>query len=128
MSRRKPSGLPSVIKIDNVPCKAIFWVADSRSVVRSFPKDARRRLGQELRRVQERMEPLNWKPMPSVGLGVNEIRVRVAGERRVLYVAKFSEGVYVLHAFEKKTQRTAKADIDLGQQRYRTLLTSRKPS
>jgi phage-related protein len=65
VSRVKSSDLPSVIKIDNVVRKAIFWIADSRSVVRTFPKDARRRLGLELLRVQDRMEPLNWKPMPS---------------------------------------------------------------
>ena len=64
--------------------------------------------------------------MAAVGAGVKEIRIRVEKAYRVLYVAKFAEAVYVLHAFEKKTQRTAKADIDLDAVRYRQLLNERK--
>jgi phage-related protein len=105
--------------------KRLVWIADSRSIVRGFPKDARRRAGLELLRVQDRLLPLNWKPMPAIGIGVNEIRVRIAGERRILYVAKFSEAVYVLAAFEKKTQRTAKREIDAAMLRYRALLKHR---
>lgn len=114
------------IKIDNIPMKPLLWLGDSRKVVRSFPKDARRRAGQELLRLQQRLEPLDWKPMPTVGLGVREIRVRVAGERRVLYLARLAEAVYVLHAFEKKSQRTPKADIDLGRRRLSALLAERR--
>jgi phage-related protein len=57
--------------------------------------------------------------MPSVGPGVREIRVHTRLEHRVIYIAKFEEGVYVLHAFEKKTRRTGKADIDLARSRLR---------
>ena len=64
--------------------------------------------------------------MPSIGLGVNEIRVREGGAFRVIYVAKFSEAVYVLHAFHKKTRRTSKADTDLANERYRAMLKERK--
>lgn len=64
--------------------------------------------------------------MPSVGAGVNEIRVHAKGEHRVMYVAKFNEAVYVLHAFEKKTQRTAQYDIELAKARYRALVEERK--
>jgi phage-related protein len=64
--------------------------------------------------------------METVGAGVKEIRIRVEKAYRVLYVAKFAEAVYVLHAFEKKTQRTAKADIDLANVRYRQLVNERK--
>jgi phage-related protein len=55
--------------------------------------------------------------MPAVGLGVREIRVRTGLEHRVLYIAKFDEAIYVLHAFQKSTQRTPKRDIDLARQR-----------
>ena len=64
--------------------------------------------------------------MPSVGLGVSEIRIHVEGEFRVLYVAKYAEAVYVLHAFAKKTQRTPTQDIDLARDRYRALVSQRK--
>ena len=52
--------------------------------------------------------------MRTVGPGVVEIRVHTGGEYRVLYLARFAEGVYVLHAFEKKTRQTRKADIELA--------------
>jgi phage-related protein len=68
-------------------------------------------------------EPDDWKPMNTVGRGVREIRIRdAAGAFRVLYVAKFDDAVYVLHCFQKKTQKTSKADLNLAAQRYRDLL------
>ena len=57
--------------------------------------------------------------MPDAGLGVRELRIHTGEEFRVLYVAKFAEAIYVLHAFEKKTQRTDRDDIDLGRSRFR---------
>ncbi len=64
--------------------------------------------------------------MPSIGIGVNEIRVREGGAFRVIYVAKFPEAIYVLHAFEKKAQRTSKPAIDLARLRFRALMNQRK--
>lgn len=64
--------------------------------------------------------------MPAVGLGVKEIRVRVGGAYRILYVAKFAEAVYVLHVFKKKAQQTPKPDIDLARTRFRELMQERK--
>jgi phage-related protein len=64
----------------------------------------------------------DWKPMNTVGRGVREIRMRdTAGAFRVLYVAKFDDAIYVLHCFQKKTQKTSKADLNLAAQRYRDL-------
>lgn len=60
--------------------------------------------------------------METVGAGVREIRIRVEKAYRVLYVAKFPEAIYVLHAFEKKTQKTSKTDLDLASTRYRQLV------
>ena len=58
--------------------------------------------------------------MPIVGAGACEIRVREeSGAYRVIYVARFEDAVYVLHAFQKKTQKTARSDLDLAKQRYR---------
>lgn len=64
--------------------------------------------------------------MRAVGPGVREIRVHTALEHRVLYVAKFGEAIYVLHAFEKRSRKTAKRDVDLGTQRYQELIRQRK--
>jgi phage-related protein len=64
--------------------------------------------------------------MPAVGDGVAEIRVRSDGAFRVLYVAKFAEGVVVLHAFQKKSQRTSRPDLEIAIRRYREFLLQRK--
>lgn len=98
--------------------KEILWVGASRGALRAFPEDARRRAGYQLRRLQAGLEPQDYRPMPSVGPGVHELRIHTALEHRVLYVAKFAEGVYVLHAFQKKEQRTSQADLDLARKRY----------
>lgn len=91
--------------------------------LRAFPQAARREAGYQLDRVQHGREPDDWKPMQAVGRGVKEIRIRdAAGAFRVVYVATFADAVYVLHCFQKKTQKTRKADIDLAGQRYRDLL------
>jgi phage-related protein len=63
--------------------------------------------------------------MPTVGAGVREIRVQAGRAFRVLYLAKFAEAIYVLHAFEKRTQRTSQVDLDLAQKRLRDLLRLR---
>ena len=105
--------------------KPLIWLGDARDTVRAFPDDVRKIAGFQLWRVQRGLEPNDWKPMPSVGLGVQEIRIHTGTEHRVLYVAKFAEAVYVLHAFEKRTRRTGKDDLDLARQRLRLLLNQR---
>ncbi len=106
--------------------KPVTWLGDSLDAVRGFPQLARQRTGRQLARVQDGLDPESWKPMPSVGLGVNEIRVREGGAFRVIYVAKFPEAIYVLHAFQKKARKTPKADIDLAGTRYRAMVNERK--
>ena len=103
--------------------KSIEFLASSLGNLRAFPQAARRQAGYQLNRVQRGLEPDDWKPMNTVGPGVREIRIRdTAGAFRVLYVAKFDDAVYVLHCFQKKTQKTSKADVSLATQRYRDLL------
>ena len=80
----------------------MIWLGDSRETIRGFPDDVRKIAGFQLWRVQRGLEPNDWKPMSSVGLGVQEIRIRTGAEHRVLYVAKFAEAVYVLHEFESE--------------------------
>ena len=89
-------------------------------------RDVRQVVGRELERVQRGANPTDWKPMASVGPGAREIRVHVGGERRVVYVATFPEAVYVLHVFEKKTRKTSKRDLALGQQRYEAMAQGRR--
>jgi len=105
--------------------KPLIWLGDSQDMIRAFPDDVRKIAGFQLWRVQRALEPNDWKPMPSVGLGVQEIRIHTGTEHRVLYIAKFAEAVYVLHAFEKRTRRTPNADLDLARQRLRGLITQR---
>jgi phage-related protein len=106
--------------------RPIFWLGSSREDVRAFPPDARRVTGFQLRRVQQGLEPNDWKPMPSIGTGVQEIRVHTGLEHRVFYIAKFAEGIYVLHAFEKRTRKTPKRDPELARNRLRALLLKRQ--
>jgi phage-related protein len=106
--------------------KPVVWLGDSLHRLREFPAGATRIAGYELERVQSGREPKDWKPMPIVGLGVNEIRARIGDEYRLFYVAKFVEAVYVLHAFQKKSQKTSLADINVAQRRYRELLEERR--
>jgi len=101
--------------------KPLNFVGSSLDDLRNFPDEARRSAGFELRAVQDGFEPSDWKPMPVIGPGVKEIRIHVLGEWRVIYVARFRQTVYVLHAFQKKTRRTSPHDIDLARRRYRQI-------
>ena len=101
--------------------KSLEFVGSSLDDLREFPAEARRAAGFELGFVQRGLDPSDWKPMNQVGAGVREIRVHVLGEWRVLYVARFAEAVYVLHAFQKKTQKTRREDIELARARYRMI-------
>jgi len=102
--------------------KPVIFCGTARSDLRAFPVSARRAAGFQIDQVQEGCEPDDWKPMSSIGPGVREIRVRdEAGAFRVIYIAKLAEAVYVLHCFQKKTEKTAKGDLDLARKRYRDL-------
>lgn len=110
------------IRIISSRLKPVSFVGTAQKDLAGFPEAARRRAGHELFMVQVGREPSDFKPIPSVGPGAYEIRVRDdTGAFRVIYVAKFEHAVYVLHAFQKKTRETAKADIDLAARRYRLI-------
>ena len=106
--------------------KPLHWAGSALEDLRAFPVNARRQAGYQLRRVQQGLMPDDWKPMAAVGSGVYEIRLHVGTAHRVFYVAKFREAVYVLHAFEKRTRRTAKADIELAKARLADVRALRK--
>jgi phage-related protein len=102
--------------------KPVVFLGDSVERLRAFPEGARRDAGFQLDRVQRGLDPDDWKPMATIGPGVREIRVRDAsGAYRVVYVASLAEAVYVLHAFQKKTQRTSPRDLALAQSRLQEL-------
>ncbi|MCU7922584.1 MAG: type II toxin-antitoxin system RelE/ParE family toxin [Candidatus Thiodiazotropha sp. (ex Dulcina madagascariensis)] len=92
--------------------KGIVFIGHSLEVVRKFPVDVKREAGYQLDRVQRGLDPIDWKPMTSIGLGVREIRIQEEGQWRIIYIAKFGEAIYVLHAFRKTTQKTPKPDIE----------------
>ena len=103
--------------------KKIQFLGDSLKSLREFPEDAKHDVGYQLDKVQRGEQADDFKPMPSIGKGVEEIRVRDdSGIYRVIYTARLADAVYVLHAFQKKTQTTAKRDIALASQRYAELM------
>lgn len=103
--------------------KPIEFRGSSLDDLPAFPPLPRREAGYQLDQVQNGQEPDDWKPMSIVGSGVKEIRVRDSvGTYRVIYIAKFADAVYVLHCFQKKTEKTSKADLDLATKRYGDLL------
>ena len=107
--------------------KFVRFLATSLADLREFPEGARREAGFQIDRVQHGLEPFDWKPMPVIGQGVREIRVReLSGAYRVIYLARFDDAIYVLHCFQKKTQKTSLGDIELATQRYRDLIRSRE--
>ncbi len=90
--------------------------------LRAFPDTARRQAGYQIDQLQHGRQPDDWKAMPSIGSGAQEIRIRdAAGAFRIIYVAKFSDAIYVLHCFMKKTQRTSRPDVEIAIKRDREL-------
>jgi phage-related protein len=101
--------------------KKLRFIGSSLDDLKNFPIEARREAGFELDAVQRGAMPSDFKPLLAVGSGAYEIRIHVLGEWRVVYVARFDNGVYVLHAFHKKTQKTRREDIELAARRYKQL-------
>jgi len=102
--------------------KPLHFMGSSHGDLKSFPDEARRDAGFNLDFVQRGLSPESWKPMNTVGAGVNEIRVRDAtGAYRVIYLATRPEAVYVLHCFQKKTEKTSQHDIDLAKTRFKAI-------
>ena len=96
------------------------FMGSAKRDLAGFPRSARTRAGHELFMVQVGRDPDDWRPMPTIGAGACEIRIRdPAGAFRVIYVATFADAVYVLHAFQKKTPKTGRADLELARPRYR---------
>ena len=107
--------------------KPIYWVGSSLKDLFALPDEVKREAGYQLHRVQNGLDPENWKPFQDIGPGVKEIRIYdQSGAFRVIYVAKFSEKIYVLHAFQKKTQKTNQSDINIAKTRYKAIMNENK--
>ena len=102
--------------------KALHWIGTSLDDLRDFPVNTRAEAGTDLRLVQQGAKPRDWKPMSEVGRGVREIRIRTKdGAFRAFYVVESATDVYVLHAFQKKSQRTSVLDLEKGKARYKLI-------
>lgn len=102
--------------------KPLCFLGDSLKRVREFPQNARHDAGYQLDKLQRGEQPDDFRPMPAVGRGVEEIRLWDGpGTFRIIYTARRSDKVYVLHAFEKKTQATSKRDINMAKTRFAEL-------
>lgn len=107
--------------------KPVEFLASSLKDIRDFPKGVRDECGYQLYKVQLGEQPNDYKPMPTIGPGVEEIRIKDDdGIYRVIYTARLEDAVYVLHAFQKKTEKTSQTDIDLAKRRFKKLLNDRK--
>lgn len=106
--------------------KPVRFVGDALAELRAFPQAARQDAGYELHRIQTGEQAADFKSMPTIGRGAEELRVRDAtGAYRVIYTARLADAVYVLHAFQKKTQRTAATNIELARQRFKQMMRER---
>ena len=101
--------------------KDVEFIGNSLDSIRDFSEVAKREAGYQLDRVQRGLDPVDWKPMTSVGQGVREIRIKHEGQYRVICIAKFRDAIYVLHAFQKKTQKTSNQDIETAKRALKTL-------
>ena len=100
----------------------VEFVGSSLDDLRAFPKPARHDMGRQIDRLQRGLRPRDWRPMPSVGRGVREIRVRTdGGAYRALYVTSVGPAVHVLHVFAKRSRRTSRADVQLAKARLKSL-------
>ncbi len=102
--------------------KDVLWLGASKADWDALPRSVRNEAGYQLDKVQRGLEPSDWKPIPAIGPGVRELRIRDAtGVFRAIYLATRPEGVYVLHAFQTKTQTTNQRDLRIAQDRFKAI-------
>ena len=107
--------------------KSVSFLGNSLKCLRDFPEDAKQDAGYQIDKVQRGEQPDDFKPMPSIGKGVEEIRIwDESGTYRVVYTARVANAVIVLHAFQKKTQATSKRDIDIAKERFNEFMKGQK--
>lgn len=108
------------------PGKELRWIGSAYADLLRFPDESRRQAGFQLGKIQAGLEPDDWKPFDNLGNGIRELRIQErAGSFRVMYVAKFEEAVYILHAFQKTTRATSHRDREVVSFRYRAVIKAR---
>ena len=107
--------------------KPVRFLGDTLKRIREFPAEVKQDTGYQLDKLQRGQQPDDFKPMPAVGKGVEEIRIwDDSGTYRVIYTARLVDAVYVFHAFQKKTQRTPQHEIDVAKARFNEFMRERK--
>ncbi len=107
--------------------KSVVWVGSAKKdLQQNFSSEARKEAGYQIYRIQMGMDAKDWKPMLGVGPGVQEIRIHVENEYRILYIAGFGDALFILHAFVKKTQKTSRRDLELAKERFGLILKERR--
>jgi phage-related protein len=121
------SVLCGYIRLDIVGgVKPVVFVGDSLRRLREFPDAARQDAGYQIDKLQRGQQPDDFKPMPAIGRGVEEIRIwDESGTYRVIYTARLRDAIYVLHAFQKKTQTTSTRDLETARQRLAQAMKDR---
>ena len=100
----------------------VAWEGDSKAVLQSFPEGVRQNFGFELWQLQQGERPINYRPLPSIGTGVFELRDQ--DERswyRVIYLSRIHNVIYVLHCFEKKSRQMPRRDFEKAKQRLKAV-------
>ena len=96
----------------------IVWEGDSKDVLRTFPEGVIQNFGFELWQLQQGMRPRNYRPLPSVGSGVFELRDQdERGWYRVVYLSRIDDVIYVLHCFEKRSREMPARDFQKSKRR-----------
>jgi phage-related protein len=126
---KKPN--PKIVKIDPLDEKeVIFWPRSlTDEIKKNWPKAMCREGGFQLGRVQQGLEPDNYRPMPTIGTGVREIQLQDEdkSQYRLIYIAKFEEAIYVFHVITRKTtQQTSPRDIEIAKKRLNEIIEQRK--
>lgn len=106
--------------------RTVVFEGNTLTLIRQLPDNARLRAGYEIDRVQRDKLPENWKPFSSVGQGVREIRIQTGRQFRIMYCVKYKNKVHILHLFEKKTQKTRAADIEIAKTRLKEIIKRNK--
>jgi phage-related protein len=101
----------------------VAWEGDSREVLQSFPDDVRQNIGFQLWQLQQGEKPTDYRPLPSVGAGVFELRDQdQRAWYRVVYLSRIDDVIYVLHCFEKKSREMPRRDFARAKQRFKAVM------
>ena len=104
------------------PFAVIAWEGNSREVLQSFPEGVRQNLGFQLWQLQQGERPADYRPLPSIGPGVFELRDQ--DERawyRVVYLSRIDDVIYVLHSFEKKSREMPRKEFETAKRRFKAV-------